>query len=142
VDINSYGSLIKQVVPGTFVPDIAPGAGTPSATPAVAPVAGGTFKDAVKSFLGGVNEKMATSDQLSTALAAGKTHRSKRRTLHSSSRSPSATNCSLHIPRFNRCRSSRQLGTGLKSDARSPIKESGCGWTTSRTEAGPHVKPD
>jgi len=78
VDINSYGSLIKQVVPGTFVPDIAPGAGTPSATPAVAPVAGGTFKDAVKSFLGGVNEKMATSDQLSTALAAGKTHDSEK----------------------------------------------------------------
>ncbi len=78
MDIKSYADAVRQVLPGTFVPDVTPGGGggAPSATPAVAPVAGGSFKDAVKSFLGGVNEKMATSDHLTTQLAAGEIHNS------------------------------------------------------------------
>ena len=78
MDIKSYADAVRQVLPGTFVPDVTPGGGTPSATPEVAPVAGGSFKDAVKSFLGGVNEKMATSDKLTTELAAGQTHNSEK----------------------------------------------------------------
>ena len=76
MDIKSYADAVSKVLPGTFVPDVKPGGGAPSASPEVAPVAGGSFKDAVKSFLGGVNEKMATSDHLTTQLAAGEIHNS------------------------------------------------------------------
>ncbi len=78
MDIKSYADAVRQVLPGTFVPDVTPGGGTPNASPEVAPVAGGSFKNAVKSFLGGVNEKMATSDKLTTELAAGQTHNSEK----------------------------------------------------------------
>lgn len=77
MDIN-YSSAISKVVPGTFVPDIA-GASAPKSQPlddatGVAGSAGASFKDAVKGFLGDVNDKMATADQKSMDLATGKSH--------------------------------------------------------------------
>jgi flagellar hook-basal body complex protein FliE len=78
MDINSYGSAIGKTIPGTFVPDIAPGA--PKSEPLSDDLAGGvgaatgSFKDAVKSFLSDVNDKQVAADQQSQDLALGKTH--------------------------------------------------------------------
>jgi flagellar hook-basal body complex protein FliE len=70
IDTNAIGGA------GTYLPDIAP------TTPAVAPLSpddanaasGGSFKDAVKSMLEGVNDKMVAADQASTDLATGKSN--------------------------------------------------------------------
>ncbi|MHB8140222.1 MAG: flagellar hook-basal body complex protein FliE [Vulcanimicrobiaceae bacterium] len=73
---SSYGDAMSRVVPGTFVPDIAPGA--PKAVPLpsqeVAGAGATSFRDTVKSMLAGVNDKMATSDTLTQQLASGQTH--------------------------------------------------------------------
>jgi flagellar hook-basal body complex protein FliE len=70
IDTNAIGAA------GTYLPDIAP------TTPAVAPLpsddagaaSGTSFKDAVKSMLEGVNDKMVAADQASTDLATGKSN--------------------------------------------------------------------
>jgi flagellar hook-basal body complex protein FliE len=84
MDINtSYNLAMSKVAPGTFVPDI--GAGAPKTEPlgddaagdaasVAGPVTGASFKDTVKSFLSDVGDKVATSDQLSTDFATGKTN--------------------------------------------------------------------
>lgn len=81
MDINtSYSLAMSNIVPGTFVPDIA-GAGAPKTEPltddtGVAGAAGATpsFRDTLKSMLDDVNTKMQSSDQLTQNLATGKTN--------------------------------------------------------------------
>ncbi|MEO6913331.1 MAG: flagellar hook-basal body complex protein FliE [Candidatus Baltobacteraceae bacterium] len=78
---------MSKVMPGTFVPDIAPNiAPQTEAIPGLGGGAGGasgvagvsdtatSFKDTVKGLLDDVNTKMTTSDQLSQDLATGKTN--------------------------------------------------------------------
>ncbi len=81
MDINSaYNAAIRNVIPGTFAPDVAAPRteAIPSDTSAVGGVTGvgatPSFRDTVKSFLDDTNDKMATSDQLSRDLASGKTN--------------------------------------------------------------------
>ena len=77
MDINtSYQAAMSKIVPGTFVPDVAPGGPQTEAIPdgGVAGASGVSFKDTVKSFLGDVNDKVQTSDALSRDLATGKTN--------------------------------------------------------------------
>jgi flagellar hook-basal body complex protein FliE len=84
LDINSaYNDAIRNVVPGTFAPDIASGAPRTEPIPADSPDAAGgvggtaatpSFRDTVKSFLDDTNDKMTQSDQLSRDLASGKTN--------------------------------------------------------------------
>jgi flagellar hook-basal body complex protein FliE len=76
VDINTnYNMAMSSAIPGSFVPDIAPGDGPQTeAIPAGGAAAPGmSFKDTVKSFLSEVNDKVTQSDQLSRDLATGKT---------------------------------------------------------------------
>jgi flagellar hook-basal body complex protein FliE len=74
MDIQSYGSAITSVQPGTFVPDISPKA--PASTP-LAPgdspdaTAASSFKDTVSALLNDVNDKMSTASSNSVALATG-----------------------------------------------------------------------
>ncbi|HEY8297015.1 MAG TPA: flagellar hook-basal body complex protein FliE [Candidatus Baltobacteraceae bacterium] len=73
---TDYRAAMSSIVPGTFAPDIA-GSNAPLTQPLDGGVAGATgvsFKDTVKSMLADVNDKMATSDQLSADLATGKTN--------------------------------------------------------------------
>jgi flagellar hook-basal body complex protein FliE len=75
MDINSYGSAMDKVMPGTFVPDIAPGA--PKSEPLQDDAAGGassSFKDTLSQMLGNVNDQMTTAQQKSTDLALGKSN--------------------------------------------------------------------
>lgn len=78
---------MNKVVPGTFVPDIAPAiapktesipdlGGSPGGAGGIGAVTdtATSFKDTVKGFLGDVDTKMTTSDQLSQDLASGKTN--------------------------------------------------------------------
>lgn len=77
MDINSsYNAAMSKAIPGSFVPDIAPGSEPKSEPlPGSAQAAGGvSFKDTVKSFLGDVNDKVTQSDQLSRDLATGRTN--------------------------------------------------------------------
>ena len=74
MEIESYGSAIRSVAPGTFVPDMAPQA------PASQPLEGGqpdgtaavSFRDTVRSMLDQVNDKMTTASQNSVDLATGR----------------------------------------------------------------------
>lgn len=74
MDINSYGNAINSVTPGTFAPDIAPGA--PKSQPLTEEDAGAgassSFKDTLQQMLGNVNDQMTTAQQKSTDLALGK----------------------------------------------------------------------
>src|SRR6185312_16829782 len=74
MDIDPYGSAISKVMPGTFVPDVAPGG--PAAKPIPDDQAAGavSFKDTVKSLLEDVNDKMAGASQMSQDLATGKSN--------------------------------------------------------------------
>lgn len=75
MDINSYGSAINSVTPGTFVPDIAPGA--PKAEPLTDDAAQGassSFKDTLSQMLGNVNDQLVTAQQKSMDLALGKSN--------------------------------------------------------------------
>lgn len=74
MDIQSYGSAMQKVLPGTFAPDIAPA--QPPASQPLAPgdVSSASFKDTVKAMLADVNDKMATAGQMSTDLATGRSH--------------------------------------------------------------------
>ncbi|HEY8312742.1 MAG TPA: flagellar hook-basal body complex protein FliE [Candidatus Baltobacteraceae bacterium] len=81
MDISTnYKDAMSKVVTGTFVPDMSPGgpkteplAGDAAAIAGAGNVAGTSFKDTVKSMLADVNDKMTTSDKLSSDLATGKT---------------------------------------------------------------------
>jgi flagellar hook-basal body complex protein FliE len=75
MDIQSYGSAISAIKPGTFVPDMSPtppvskpldAGDSPDATAAT------SFKDTVAGLLNDVNTKMATATDQSVALATGK----------------------------------------------------------------------
>ena len=76
MDINSaYGAAMRSAVPGTFVPDIGSSSDVKTeAIPGGAATGATSFKDTVKSFLSGVNDKVTASDQLSGDLAAGRTN--------------------------------------------------------------------
>jgi flagellar hook-basal body complex protein FliE len=79
MDISQYGSAIEKVLPGSFVPDIAPQGGGPQAQPlpddaAAAATPGTSFKDTVKSLLNDVNTQMVTAEQKSTDVALGKSN--------------------------------------------------------------------
>lgn len=75
--INNYGNAINSVTPGTFAPDIAPGA--PKSSPLPDEELGGagaatSFKDTVKQLLDNVNTQMTTAQNKSEDLALGKSH--------------------------------------------------------------------
>jgi flagellar hook-basal body complex protein FliE len=76
MDINSsYNAAMSKAIPGSFVPDIAPGSEPKTNAISGDAAAGGvSFKDTVKSFLGDVNEKVNQSDQLTRDLATGRTN--------------------------------------------------------------------
>lgn len=72
----TFKAAMSNVVPGTFVPDIAAGAPKTEPIPGdvTAEPTGASFADTVKSYMSDVNDKISTSDSLSRDLAAGKTH--------------------------------------------------------------------
>lgn len=75
--INTYGNAMNSLTPGTFVPDISPGAPTSAPLSDDQGVAGGataSFKDTVKELLDKTNDQMALAQQKSTDLALGKTN--------------------------------------------------------------------
>lgn len=76
MDINSaYNAAMSNAIPGSFVPDIAPGSDPKTeAIPGGAPAGGPSFKDTVKSLLDGVNDKVTQSDQATRDLATGRTN--------------------------------------------------------------------
>ena len=76
-----YAGAISKVLPGTFVPDLGSSQNADE-TPSVSPIpqsgdAGASgvasFKDTVKSFLDGVDDKMTVAQQNTQDLADGKT---------------------------------------------------------------------
>jgi flagellar hook-basal body complex protein FliE len=74
MDIESYGSAIRSVAPGTFVPDIAPHAPAsqplaPDQSPDTGTV---SFRDTVKGLLDDVNDRMVTANTNSVNLATGR----------------------------------------------------------------------
>ena len=71
---SSYISAISKTLPGTFVPDIAPGDPQTQNIPSSDAAAGTSFKDTVKGFLDDVNSKIDASDQASRDLATGRTN--------------------------------------------------------------------
>jgi flagellar hook-basal body complex protein FliE len=77
MDIESYGSAIQRVSPGTFVPDIGPKTQAPSSELLPADgdaTAAASFKDTVSALLGDVNDKMVGASQASQDLATGKSN--------------------------------------------------------------------
>jgi flagellar hook-basal body complex protein FliE len=76
MDINSaYNAAMSNAIPGTFVPDIAPGAEPKTeAIPGAGAAGGASFKDTVKSFLNDVSDKVTQSDQATRDLATGRTN--------------------------------------------------------------------
>ncbi|MEO9170392.1 MAG: flagellar hook-basal body complex protein FliE [Candidatus Baltobacteraceae bacterium] len=76
MDINSYGSVVSKIIPGTFAPDMAAPKSELLDTDATGGVgsATGSFKDALKGFLNDVNDKQVTADQKSQDLALGKSN--------------------------------------------------------------------
>lgn len=76
MDINaSYNAAMSSAIPGTFVPDIAPGSQPQTeAIPGAAAPGGASFKDTVKSLLDGVNDKVSQSDTATRDLASGRTN--------------------------------------------------------------------
>jgi len=73
---SSYDNAIGRVMPGTFVPDIVPGAPKTQPLPdeETGAAAGASFRDTVKQLLSDVNDKMAASDEQMQQLATGETH--------------------------------------------------------------------
>jgi flagellar hook-basal body complex protein FliE len=71
-----YAGAIRNVVPGTFVPDL----GKSDETPSISAIPGGdasgatSFADTLKAALGDVNDKMAISDSNTRDLATGATN--------------------------------------------------------------------
>jgi|SRR5579884_835359 len=76
MDINSsYNAAMSKAIPGSFVPDIGTSSDPASQTiPDASAASGGSFKDAVKSFLTDVSDKVSQSDQLTRDLATGRTN--------------------------------------------------------------------
>jgi flagellar hook-basal body complex protein FliE len=77
MDISNYGKAITSVTPGTFAPDIAPGAPKSQLLPdddAAGAGASSSFKDTLQQMLGNVNDQMTTAQQKSTDLALGKSN--------------------------------------------------------------------
>lgn len=77
MDINgAYNAAMSKAIPGSFVPDIAPGSDPQSEPIPGASGAAGTpsFKDTVKSLLNDVNDKVNQSDALTRDLATGRTN--------------------------------------------------------------------
>jgi flagellar hook-basal body complex protein FliE len=77
MEIQSYGSAISSVTPGTFVPDISPQA--PASKPLDAGdspdgTATASFKDTIKGLLNDVNDKMTTANSNSVAIATGQSN--------------------------------------------------------------------
>lgn len=70
-----YSSAIRNVVPGTFVPDLGKNDETPtvSAIPGADASGATSFRDTVKQLLGDVSNKINVSDQNTQDLATGKT---------------------------------------------------------------------
>ncbi|HTU70609.1 MAG TPA: flagellar hook-basal body complex protein FliE [Candidatus Baltobacteraceae bacterium] len=78
MDINGYGDAMSKVVPGTFVPDIAPQT-APQSEPlpddgSIAGAGGVSFKDTLAGMLTHVNDQMLTAQQKSEDLATGKSN--------------------------------------------------------------------
>ena len=74
MNIDPYAGAMSKVMPGTFVPDVAPGGG-PASQPIPDDQAGAgavSFRDTVKSLLDDVNDKMGNASQMSQDLATGK----------------------------------------------------------------------
>lgn len=67
---------MRSAIPGTFVPDVGKAASDvkTEAIPGGAATGSPSFKDTVKSFLADVNDKVTSSDRLSSDLAAGRTN--------------------------------------------------------------------
>lgn len=78
MDISSYGNAMSGVQPGTFAPDMAPGAAVPKvqSLPEGETGAAGaaSFKNTLQTMLGNVNDQMVTAQQKSTDLAIGKSN--------------------------------------------------------------------
>lgn len=82
---TDYASAISRILPGTFAPDVGANAvqtepipgSSRDATSGVTGVSGSapvSFRDTLKSYLEGVNDKMASADQATQDLATGKTN--------------------------------------------------------------------
>lgn len=82
---TDYASAISRILPGTFAPDVGANAVQTEPIPGNAPdalsgVTGASgsapvsFRDTLKSYLEGVNDKMASADQATQDLATGKTN--------------------------------------------------------------------
>lgn len=75
MDITSYGKAMDSLVPGTFVPDIAPHGPASEPLPQdESGIAGASFKDTLAGMLGHVNDQLITAQQKSEDYALGKTH--------------------------------------------------------------------
>lgn len=91
MNINTdYASAMSRILPGTFVPDVASNAVATEPIPSDSPdalagasgigapgSAGGTslsFRDTLKNYIDGINDKMASADQATQDLATGKTN--------------------------------------------------------------------
>jgi len=75
MDINSYGSAMGKIDPGTFVPDISPQLPKSEPLPDDAAAAGGpSFKDTLAGMIGNVNDQLLTAQQKSSDLALGKSN--------------------------------------------------------------------
>ncbi|HTU81342.1 MAG TPA: flagellar hook-basal body complex protein FliE [Candidatus Acidoferrales bacterium] len=73
MNVDPYASAIATIVPGTFVPDVAP---KPPASEPIEPESSATvsFRDTVKSMLDDVNDKMVSAGQSAQDLATGKSN--------------------------------------------------------------------
>jgi flagellar hook-basal body complex protein FliE len=76
MDINTYGSAISKVAPGTFVPDINPAGPQSEPLPddnGMGTAAGGgvSFKDTLAGAITRANDQMIDAQQKATALATG-----------------------------------------------------------------------
>jgi len=78
MDIDAYATALSSLKPASFIPDVAPQA--PAAVPSTTQdqasdtTAATSFRDTVKSLLGGVNDKMQTAGQDSVDFATGKSN--------------------------------------------------------------------
>ena len=74
MDINSYGSAMGKINPGTFVPDISPQLPKSEPLPDDAAAGGPSFKDTLAGMIGNVNDQLLTAQQKSSDLAMGKSN--------------------------------------------------------------------
>ncbi|HTX56535.1 MAG TPA: flagellar hook-basal body complex protein FliE [Candidatus Acidoferrales bacterium] len=77
MDINNYGDAVSKIVPGTFVPDIAPQAPQSEPLPdqsGTAGASGVSFKDTLAGMLEHTNEQMLDAQVKSADYALGKSN--------------------------------------------------------------------